>query len=961
MKKITSDAKNLEPNPLTFSWSAALRSKPVLLRVVITSLLILLLSGFYLSLAWNKYDEVASAEALALGESLQALLPQALIVDLVQDPNRTENEKYPIIKQQLTRLQNTKNPLHFSYVLFETDGTISVLGDSRPDGAGDNGPTQILDVLREPYLEPFKTGQSTEMRHSVDGIGSWISVLVPIRDAETGNVIAVFGVDYSGTEWTSHIWIHMIPDIILTMCLLILSFSLLYAWLQHIANKALSRNLAFDEALYRGAFDQAPIGVAIMNGKYFVSHSLFGHANINQKFERIIGWSTRDLVKMTWAEITHPEDLALDLENFTQLQQGLINGYSMEKRFLKPDGSYVWVNMSISPLTGIPDKNATHLCIIEDISARKETERQLKEVERRQSVLLSHLPGMAYRCKHDRHWTMEFVSDGCLLLTGYAPESLLNNRDLSYNDVISPEYRDEIRNVWKTCLENRIPYQDEYEINTASGDRKWVMEIGQGIYDDDGGIDALEGIVLDISDRKEMENNLRYMSEHDRLTGLYNREYMEAFLEEEAAKGDSIKRAMISINLSTVSVITSNYGFHYTQALLKSIAEALKKLASADKRLFKTYENRFVFYVTGYRDKSDLLDFSREIASTLQSILLSERIGGGIGILEMDPDPEFNADRLSRRLLLASERSVTLFDRDFHPCFYDRELEAIVNREKDIRTALSGIASGNASGNAAGIASGNASGNAAGQKDAEVFLLYQPILDLRTNEICAFEALARLRTEKLGLVPPLEFIPIAERTKLIIPIGEIIMTQALQFLKYLVDNGHTTIRVAINISAIQILSPDFTDRLIQIIHETNVPPENIDLEITESVFASDYEQINSFIKRLRDIGLQIAIDDFGTGYSSLARVKELNVDCLKIDKYFIDKLLSDGPNNTIIGEIISMAHRLGHYTIAEGVEEKEQKNYLIENGCDMMQGYLIGKPLDEKTATAMFGIEPREQ
>ena len=300
-------------------------------------------------------------------------------------------------------------------------------------------------------------------------------------------------------------------------------------------------------------------------------------------------------------------------------------------------------------------------------------------------------------------------------------------------------------------------------------------------------------------------------------------------------------------------------------------------------------------------------------------------------------EPDLNTDRLSRRLLLASERSVNLFDRDFHPCFYDSELEAIVNRENDIRKALSGIASG--------------------QGGAELFLLYQPILDLKTNKVCAFEALARLRTEKLGLVPPNEFIPIAEKTKLIIPDGEIIIIKAFHFLKHLIDLGYDTIRVAVNISAIQLLRPDFTDRLLEIIRETDVPPENIDIEITESVFASDYELINSFIKRLRDIGLQIAIDDFGTGYSSLARVKELNVDCLKIDKYFIDKLLTDGPENVIISEIISMAHRLGYCTIAEGVEEEVQMKYLLENGCDKLQGYLIGRPLDEETAIALLEKE----
>jgi len=935
---IAADAKNNEQSENTVSWGSTLRSRPILLRGILMSILIILLSSLYLSLAWSRYDRKASQEALSLGESLKALLPQALIVELVEDRASDYESRHAIVKQQLIRLKNTENPIHFSYLLYEKDGKVMVLAHSETlPGADASQPVQVPGEMDDRFHEPFITGQSTEIRSVKDDRSTWISVLVPIKDADSGKVIAVFGINYSESEWNYNLWNNMVPDIIMAVCVLILSFALLYAWIQHKANKALSRNLAFDEALYRGAFDQAPLGVAIMNDENFVSQSLFGHANINMMFEKILGWSNQELTHMTWAEITHPDDLKSDLEKYEPFSKGLIPGYTMEKRFLKPDGSVVWVNMSISPLIGIPDKSATHLCMIEDISARKETEKQLKEIERRQSVLLSHLPGLAYRCKYDRDWTMLFVSDGCQLLTGHAPESLLNNRDLSYNDVISPEYRDTIWNNWNICLEKKLPFQDEYEITTASGERKWVIEMGQGIYDADGNVEALEGIVLDISDRKEMENNLRYVNEHDRLTGLYNREYLETVLEADYAKNDIPGSALISINLSTVQLLTSNFGFHYTQALLKNIAEALKKLATDNKQLFKTYENRFVFYITGYQDKNDLLLFSHKIADTLQSILVPERIGGGIGIIEMEMERDFNPDRLSRRLLLASERSVNLFDRDFHPCFYDNELEAIVSRENDIRKALSGIASD--------------------QDGAGLFLLYQPILDLQTNKVCAFEALARMQTEKLGLVSPIEFIPIAERTKLILPCGEILIRKALHFLKRLIDQGYGTIRVAINISAIQLLRADFTDRLIEIIRETDVPPENIDIEITESVFASDYELINSFIKRLRDIGLQIAIDDFGTGYSSLARVKELNVDCLKIDKYFIDKLLTDGPEKVIIGEIISMAHRLGHCIIAEGVEEEVQRKYLLENGCDKLQGYLIGRPLDEDTAVAMLEKE----
>ena len=193
-------------------------------------------------------------------------------------------------------------------------------------------------------------------------------------------------------------------------------------------------------------------------------------------------------------------------------------------------------------------------------------------------------------------------------------------------------------------------------------------------------------------------------------------------------------------------------------------------------------------------------------------------------------------------------------------------------------------------------------------------------MDLHTDSVSGFEALARLSTEKLGLVSPLEFIPIAEKTKLIIPLGEKVIIEAFQFLNRLKANGYDSLGVSINISAIQLLSPDFSSRLFELISEMNVNPGNISIEITESVFAADYDHINNIIEKLRAVGIRVAIDDFGTGYSSLAREKELKVDCLKIDKFFVDKLLDTDPNSAITSDIISMSHKLGHCTIAEGVE-----------------------------------------
>ena len=177
------------------------------------------------------------------------------------------------------------------------------------------------------------------------------------------------------------------------------------------------------------------------------------------------------------------------------------------------------------------------------------------------------------------------------------------------------------------------------------------------------------------------------------------------------------------------------------------------------------------------------------------------------------------------------------------------------------------------------------------------------------NRLTSLQALGRLRTVA-GLVSPLEFIPIAEKTKLILPIGEKIIAKALCFLNRLNKLGYNEIGISLNISVIQLLSPNFTNRLFELISEIQVNMKNIYIEITESVFASDYDKINSILEIMRKAGLQIMIDDFGTGYSSLYREQELKADYMKIDKYFIDNLLCADQSKAITGDIISMAHKL---------------------------------------------------
>ncbi|MFA5524116.1 MAG: EAL domain-containing protein [Tissierellales bacterium] len=553
------------------------------------------------------------------------------------------------------------------------------------------------------------------------------------------------------------------------------------------------RNLTFNTV-----FQQAPIGMSI-------SYSSEPHASnknitiINPTLEKITGRTEEELIRLGWEKITHPDDIADNLKNFEKLQSGELNSYSMEKRYIKPDGSIVWAHIIVAKLNLMNDQKNNHITLTQDIT-----------------------------------------------------------------------------------------------------------------------------------NRKEMEETLSYNYEHDLWTGLFNRRYLEKLLSHDAKLDSMGKRAIIGINMSSVHILTLTYGFHYSQQLIKKATEALISICTHEHQLFNSHENRLVFYVKDYANKRELEEVVYKIIHVLEPVFSSERICSGIGIVEIDEENKDDVEQLLKKLLIASEKAIHIFDKEFGFCFFDKDMETQILREEEIKQELSLVATD--------------------PKDGGLYLQYQPIIDLESNQISGFEALARLRNDKLGLVSPLEFIPIAEKTKQIITIGKKVITQAFSFWNKLKDIGYEEISISINVSAIQLLEKDFTKDLYKMIRDFQVNPENICIEITESMLVDNYEGLNRIFGELKTSGIRVALDDFGTGYSSLSRERELNINCLKIDKYFIDKLISLKEEEAITGDIISMAHKLGHCVIAEGVEHEEQRQYLLKFGCDKFQGYLFSKPLDEEAA-----------
>jgi len=562
----------------------------------------------------------------------------------------------------------------------------------------------------------------------------------------------------------------------------------------------------------------------------------------------------------------------------------------------------------------------------ETINKQKEIERTLFENERSKSVLLENIPGMVYRRQFDREWTILYASSGCQTLTGYAPASIINNNELSFNDLIVPKYREQIWEKWTQILEEGTGYTDEYEIITAGGAQKWVWEQGQGIRDDDGNVIAIEGLILDIAMRKEQESRLTYLNEHNVITGVFNKskcqEIMTLFF-----NYDEKQRALLLIDFKKFNLLNITLGYQYSEELIKNISQKLHEFINNHHFMFHISTCQFAFFITDYEGQSELISLSETILKSLEELLAPNNITCNIGIVEID-DIKIEPNDILKRASIAAEH-VDL-NRLNHYHVFSKEMEERIRRQEAIKGELSECSRG--------------------KKDQRLFLEYQPIINAANGSIQRFEALARFMSTEYGLISPLEFIPLAEETQLIVPLGKKIMREAFGFLKHLIDEGFDEIVMSVNVSAIQLLRDDFLPDMIAIIFETGVSPNNINIEITESYFSDNYVDINERLGSIRCMGIAVALDDFGIGYSTFARESELNVDCLKIDKYFIDKLLLPGQNETITSDIISMAHKLGHYVIAEGIEEELQRQYLLEHDCDYMQGFLFSKPVSPEKA-----------
>ncbi|WP_431030283.1 bifunctional diguanylate cyclase/phosphodiesterase [Lysinibacillus sp. LZ02] len=419
---------------------------------------------------------------------------------------------------------------------------------------------------------------------------------------------------------------------------------------------------------------------------------------------------------------------------------------------------------------------------------------------------------------------------------------------------------------------------------------------------------------------EQSEQEIKQLAYYDEITKLPNERYLMEYLSGSLKLGES-QKALVVFGVGRYYSIKNSLGTKYTDKMLVMITERLQKFLPANYVLCKLAEDRFAIFIEKHDDSQKIYKLSQQLKEMMEEPLVIDHfaLNSNVDIgISLYPTDTIHEEDLLQFAKFATHEAKKEPER---VAFYTVDMQkAQSNRivlENDLKNAI---------------------------VREELFLEYQPQLNLRTGEIRSAEALIRWRHPKRGLISPFEFIPIAEESGLIVPIGQWVLERACRETVAWQQKYKQPMKVAVNLSMGQLYQDDFVNFVRQTLQKTKLKPEYLQLEITESM-TMNTKQIIPVLKELKELGVAIAVDDFGTGYSSLAYLKDFPIDCLKIDRSFIGNILENPNDEALVRMILSMAKHLNLKVVAEGIETVEQLDYLLHSDCDKIQGYFISKPI----------------
>jgi len=541
--------------------------------------------------------------------------------------------------------------------------------------------------------------------------------------------------------------------------------------------------------------------------------------------------------------------------------------------------------------------------------------------------------------------TYVFMGEGIKAITGWSAEEftvpLWNSMIQEVVEAGTSERIDKRVDSSIKRIRKRGTWRADIRILTRFGESRWVADTSVDIPDEDGYFRGSLGILQDISDRKENENRLLYDSLHDPLTGLANRSLLLDHLQlaiHRAHRRSTYCFAVIFLDIDRFKTINDSLGHIAGDNLLVTVAQRLQTCVRPDDTVARFAGDEFVILLDDICNASDvhpvadriLRDISQPVILEGQEVFVSASMGIAISSPEY-VNPEDLLRDADNALYQAKSLGKSRYE-VFDASMFDRAVKTLA-LETDMRRGL---------------------------ERGEFLLHYQPIIELQSGAIVKFEALVRWNHPMRGLVPPIEFIPIAEETGLIIPLGFWVMEKAVDQLKQWHDQfpQERPLIMSINLSVRQFSVPDLDSRLHSIVRSKGIDPKYIKLEITETVFLERKESVVNLLNRLQTLGFGLSLDDFGTGYSSLSNLHQFPIEWIKIDRSFTCRMEQPGPEREIVRSIVQLATNLGMGVTAEGVETEAQMKMLSEMNCCHVQGYYLSRPLGAADATALLASRP---
>lgn len=433
---------------------------------------------------------------------------------------------------------------------------------------------------------------------------------------------------------------------------------------------------------------------------------------------------------------------------------------------------------------------------------------------------------------------------------------------------------------------------------------------------------------LEVSEQELKKNyaHIEQLAYHDGLTGLYNR---VAFMKyaykifHDASVGAS-KHAIFFIDLDNFKNINDTLGHDYGDLLLKDVSDRMLSCIASDDILARNGGDEFLILKNRFDTVDDLENFAGQLVNVVHHpfILNDETavVSMSVGIAVF-PNNGLTVSELIKNADIAMYNAKNSGKNSYR--FFDSYMEDDVNRKNDLADILSHVIDKN-----------------------EIYLQYQPQVNVESGQVTGYEALMRIESELVGFISPAEFIPIAEETGIINILGEWALIEACNFNQVLIKSGFGPLRVSVNVSTTQLKDDHLIDIIKSIPEKTGMDLKHLEIEITESVLMNSFEHNLKLINQMKELGCSIALDDFGTGYSSFNYLTQIPIDTLKIDKSFIDGICSNEKDRCIADSIIDLAHKMDISVVAEGVEDNEQLQILQNQFCDTLQGYLFSKPLN---------------